>query len=59
MRVWVAKRREGGALISAPAVIGEAPAAYELLVVEVTDQGKRRPTKIARLFPAGGRVAVA
>ena len=30
-----------------------------MLVVEVIDQGKRRPTKIARLFPAGGRIAVA
>lgn len=59
MRAWVARRRQGGALLSEPVMIGDAPAPFELLVVEVTDQGKRRPTKIARLFPVGGRVAVA
>ena len=59
MRAWVARRRAGGALLADPALIGEAPAPFELLIVEVTDQGKRRPTKVARLFPADGRVAVA
>lgn len=59
MQAWVARRREGGALLSHPTHIGAAPAPFELLVVEVTDQGKRRPTKIARLFPFGSRIAVA
>lgn len=59
MRAWVARRREGGALLDEPLMIGDTPAPFEVLVVEVTDQGKRRPTKVARLIPAGGRVAIA
>jgi hypothetical protein len=36
-----------------------SPALLELLVVEVTDQGKRRPSKVARIFPVGSRVPLA
>ncbi|KQW96991.1 hypothetical protein ASC94_09290 [Massilia sp. Root418] len=44
--------------MDAAAPFGATPAPFELLVVEVTDQGKRRPSKVARLVPAGQRVAV-
>jgi hypothetical protein len=59
MRAWVAKRREGGALLDKPLQLGTTPAPFELVVVEVTDQGARRPTKVARLVPVGERVAIA
>jgi hypothetical protein len=59
MRAWVARRREGGALLPAPEPLWEAPVPYELIVVDVTDQGKRRPSKVARLIPAGERRAIA
>lgn len=39
--------------------IGHPGRSLELVVVEVTDQGQRRPTKVARLIPPGTRVAVA
>jgi len=35
------------------------PAPFELLVVEVTDQGKRRPSKVARLYAPGTKSIVA
>jgi hypothetical protein len=59
MKVWVAKRRDGGTLLGSPIPFGDTPAPFELLVVEVTDQGARRPGRVARLIPAGGRVAIA
>lgn len=58
MQAWAAKRREGGALLDEAKTFGTPPAPFELLVVEVTDQGKRRPSKVARLVPAGQRVAM-
>lgn len=42
-----------------PIQFDASPALLELLVVEVTDQGARRPAKVARLFPARSRVAMA
>jgi hypothetical protein len=39
--------------------IGELPPPFELLVMNVTDQGRRRPMKVARLVPLGSRSAVA
>lgn len=39
--------------------IGDGHAPFELLIVGVTDQGKRRPTRVVRLVPPGSRVAVA
>jgi hypothetical protein len=39
--------------------LGDTPAPFDLTVVEVTDQGKRRPTKVARLTPVGERKAIA
>ncbi|WP_444847580.1 hypothetical protein [Duganella caerulea] len=63
MRAWVARRRVEGALLVQPIQFGhefsQDAAPYELLVVEVTDQGKRRPMKVARLVPVGERQAVA
>lgn len=59
MRAWVAKRRDCGTLLGEPARLGEGAEAFELLVVEVTDQGMRRPTKVARMVRPGERLAVA
>lgn len=58
VRVWVCRRRDGGAMLSVAEQIGDSGHSLELVVVEVTDQGQRRPTKVARLIPPGGRVAV-
>lgn len=59
MRVWILRRREGGAYLPEPVRVGGTPAPFELLVVEVTDQGKRRPTKVARLYAPGTKIIVA
>jgi hypothetical protein len=59
MKAWVARRRENGALLDEPIQFETSPSLVELLVVEVTDQGKRRPTRVARIFPSGSRVALA
>lgn len=59
MRAWVARRREGGALLNEGLVFGTTSAPFELLVQEVTDQGKRRPMKVARLYEPGTRRSVA
>jgi len=59
MRAWVARRRLAGAMLPEPSPIGETPAPFELVVMEVTDQGQRRPAKIARLVPPGTRRTVA
>lgn len=59
MRVWVWRRRDGGAMLSVAEQVGDPGHPFELVVVEVTDQGQRRPTKVARLVPPGSRVAVA
>jgi hypothetical protein len=58
MQAWAARRREGGALLDEAKAFGTTLAPFELLVVEVTDQGRRRPSKVARLVPAGERVAM-
>lgn len=59
MKAWVWRRRDSGALLPAAEQIGDVHSPYELLMVEVTDQGRRRPTRVARLVPPGSRVAVA
>jgi len=46
-------------MLPAAVRIGELPPPFELLVMDVTDQGRRRPTKVARLVPLGARTAVA
>ena len=42
-----------------PVRVGAAPAPFELLVVDVTDQGTRRPSKVARLYALGSKAIVA
>lgn len=59
MRAWVARRREGGVLLDEGLVFGTTPAPFELMVQEVTDQGKRRPMKVARLYEPGTKRPVA
>ena len=59
VRVWVWRRRNGGAMLPVAEQIGDPGYPLELAVVEVTDQGQRRPTRVARLIPPGTRVAVA
>jgi hypothetical protein len=59
MKAWVARRRAGGALLGEAAQFQSSPELLELLVVEITDQGKRRPSRVARVFPAGSRVPLA
>lgn len=59
MRVWVLRRRTSGEFLLEPVRVGAAPAPFELLVVDVTDQGKRRPSKVARLHAPGSKAIVA
>ncbi|KQQ40484.1 hypothetical protein ASF61_06950 [Duganella sp. Leaf126] len=40
-------------------VMGGTPAPFELLVQEVTDQGKRRPMRVARLYAPGTKSILA
>lgn len=55
MKVRAMRRREGGAVLPAPAPVVEGAMLMELLVVEVTLDGNRRPSKIARLLAIGGQ----
>lgn len=59
MRVCVLRRRYIGAYLPEPVQIGSTSAPFELLVVEVTDQGKRRPSRVARLYAPGIKSIVA
>jgi hypothetical protein len=59
VQVWVLKRREGGTYLSEPARVGGTPTPFELLVVEGTDQGKRRPLGVARLYAPGTKSIIA
>lgn len=59
LRVWVVQRRDSGQLLSEAVSVVDWQAPLELLVLGVTDQGRRRPTKVTRLFAEGSRVAVA
>lgn len=58
MKVWVQRLLDGGAPLAQPLQIGEPHQPLELLVLHVTDQGQRRPTKVARLVPLGQRQAI-
>ena len=57
LKAWVWGWRDCGAMLKAPEQIGDPREPFELIVVEVTDQRQRRPTKVARLVPPGSRVA--
>lgn len=59
MRAWVARRRDQGELMIEGLVIGNTPVPFELLVQDVTDQGKRRPMKVARLYVPGTKAILA
>jgi hypothetical protein len=59
VRVWVLRRRASGEFLPEPERVGVAAAPYELLVIEVTDQGKRRPSRVARLYAPGSKAVVA
>lgn len=53
MKVWATRRREEGAALSSALPVVEGASLLELLVVEVTLAGNRRPSKVARLQPIG------
>jgi hypothetical protein len=61
MKVWVARRRSLGVAVPPNYILGvggpDLP--MELVVKNVTDQGSRRPGKVARLYASGGSIAVA
>lgn len=58
MKVWVQRRLDGGTALDQPVQIGESDEPLELVVLQVTDQGQRRPTKVARFIPCGQRRAI-
>lgn len=53
MKVFASKRREEGAVLAAPVPVVEGAMLLELLVVDVTLEGNRRPSKVARLQTIG------
>ncbi|OEZ85654.1 hypothetical protein JAB8_38360 [Janthinobacterium sp. HH106] len=53
MKVWASRRREDGAVLAAPVPVVEGAILLELLVVDVTLEGNRRPSKVARLQVIG------
>lgn len=59
MRAWILQRREWGAHLPEPLQVVAAPGPLELLVQEVTDQGKRRLAKVARLYAPETKAIVA
>jgi hypothetical protein len=58
--VWVARRRQWGMLIPdcLSRAAGVLPEPCELVVMDVTDQGQRRPVKVARLLRLGEHTPV-
>lgn len=53
MKVIARRRREDGAVLAAPAPVVEGAGLLELVVVEITEDGNRRPIRVARLMPIG------
>lgn len=53
MRARVVRRREDGAALSAAVPAVEGASVLQLVVVEITEEGNRRPIKVARLLPLG------
>jgi len=53
MKVLATRRRESGVVLAAPLPVVEGASLMELLVVEVTLDGNRRPAKVARLRAIG------
>jgi hypothetical protein len=59
MRAWISVRREDGAALAATLPLVSPTAPLELLIVYVTDQGSRRPMKVARVGPIGEQQIIA
>lgn len=53
MKACVTIRRDSGAVLAKPAPVVDDAALLELVVVEVTAPGGRRPIKVARVKPIG------
>lgn len=53
MKVWAHRRRQDGAVLAAPVPVVEGAMLLELQVVDVTLEGNRRPSKVARLQAIG------
>lgn len=53
MKVWASRRRDCGAALGVPVPVVEGAILLELLVVDVTLDGNRRPSKVARLQAIG------
>lgn len=53
MKVWASRRRDDGAALLAAAPAVEGASLLELQVVDVTLEGNRRPSKVARLQMIG------
>lgn len=53
MKVWAQRRREDGTVLAAPEPAVEGAGLLELVVVEITEDGNRRPIRVARLKPIG------
>lgn len=53
MKVWAKKRRENGAVLASPAPMVEGDPLLELIVIEITEEGNRRPIRVARLKAIG------
>jgi hypothetical protein len=53
MKVWAKRRRDDGVVLGAPVPVVEGASLLELVVVEITEEGNRRPIKVARLMPIG------
>lgn len=53
MKVWASRRREDGAALTGALPVVDGASLLELLVVEVTLEGNRRPAKVARLQQIG------
>jgi len=55
MKARVTRRRDNGAVLPQPVPVVEGASLLEVVVVEITEQGNRRPVKVARLQPIGER----
>lgn len=53
MKVWASRRRDDGVALTSALPVVDGASLLELVVVEVTLDGNRRPSKVARLKPIG------
>lgn len=59
MRVRAFIGRKGGPYLPEIVRVGGTPPPFQLMVVAVTDQGKRRPSKVVRPYATGSKATVA